>query len=204
MKKGTVIGFFVSLAVLAGLLLGLFRYADGLTVELETPEILSMKVEDGKATFTWSAVDFATSYRVYSQTEDGSWKLVKPVGTDSGSFTADGFGIYAVRACNVAGERTALSDYAVAEFAMKTPEILSVVTEDGRTTFSWGAVDFVTSYRVYVKNAEGSWVLVEPVPAGTLSYTVDTPGQYSVRACNVAGETTVLSSYSAAVKVAGE
>ena len=204
MKIKIVVGFLVSLAALSGMVIGLHRYAAELDVELDAPKILSMSYKDGKATFTWSAVEFATSYRLYKMNGDGGWTMLKPVGTDTRSFTADGFGTYAVRACNVAGEKTTLSDYATAEFSIKTPEILSAVRENGKTTFTWSAVDFVTSYRVYVKGADGKWSLLEPVGFDRTSYTVDKEGQYSVRACCVSGDTTVLSSYSAAVKVAGE
>ena len=76
--------------------------------------------------------------------------------------------------------------------------------EDGKATLTWTPVDFITSYRVYIRTSNGGWSLVGPVPAKTNAYTVDKPGEYAVRACNVTGETTVLSDYSASVKVAGE
>lgn len=115
-KRLTVIGWLVSLAMLISFLIGLHCYVASMEINIEAPEILSVCYEDDNIILTWSTVDFATSYRVYSRSVDGNWNQIKVVSGSTVSYSEEfpeNAVQYAVRACNVCGDRISLSEYSV-------------------------------------------------------------------------------------------
>lgn len=114
MKKN-LLCFAASWLLLIGALAALLVTTRELDVTLDAPAVTA-ETGVGGVTLTWQPVAYATSYRVYSRDSGGQWALVKAVGKDDRSCTvADAAGKeYALRACNVCGDKTTLSGYSEA------------------------------------------------------------------------------------------
>lgn len=114
MKKN-LLCFAASWLLLIGALAALLVTARDLEVTLDVP-VVSTETDDDGVTLSWQPVAYATSYRVYSRDSGGQWALVKAVGKDECSYTlTDAAGKeYALRACNICGDKTTLSGYSKA------------------------------------------------------------------------------------------
>ena len=142
------------------------------------PQNVKAEAVDNGIKLTWSAVDGATSYRVYrADSATGEKTLVKTVGTLYGTDTTVTAGktyYYFVAAYNSkTGVLFAYSEYAIATAPAATaPSITSATANGNSVRLTWSAVDGATSYRVYrADSATGTKTLVKTV--GTL-YGTDT------------------------------
>ncbi len=128
------------------------------------PEASAPTVQDkgGIATFSWSAVEAGASYELrYRQGTEGVW-VTQVVGTAL-CFTLEGlepaayeWQICAKDANGNASDWSALQSFTVNEIPLDAPATLgepSVV--DGKTHFTWSAVEGAAAYRVYYKLADG-------------------------------------------------
>lgn len=105
--------FVASLVILSLILVVLHFFAANYDVELDTPVIVSYEKENGSITFSWSAVMYATSYRIYRKPAAGQWSLIAVCSSNQMTFTesiSETEVAYAVRACNVAGKNITLSE----------------------------------------------------------------------------------------------
>ena len=142
------------------------------------PQNVKAEAVDNGIKLTWSAVDGATSYRVYrADSATGEKTLVKTVGTLYGTDTTVTAGktyYYFVAAYNSkTGVLFAYSEYAIATAPAATaPSITSATANGNSVRLTWSAVDGATIYRVYrADSATGTKTLVKTV--GTL-YGTDT------------------------------
>ncbi len=85
-------------------------------LELEVPGIEAERTASG-IRITWTQVDYATSYRLYSRTAGGGWSLIKAFGAKQFSYEGDYESDdteYAVRSCSTLTGETKLSGYSKA------------------------------------------------------------------------------------------
>lgn len=109
----------VGLVLLALCVIGVVVYAEQNPVVLQTPTITALKYDEGVATFTWSPVQYSTSYRIYTRADDSDgWKLYKAVGNKECSYKMSYSNEetlqVSVRACNVSRGKSNLSSYSPA------------------------------------------------------------------------------------------
>lgn len=110
----------IGLVLLACCVIGVVVYAEQNPIVLQAPTITSLKIDGSVATFTWSSVQYSTSYRIYTRTEENeAWKLHKAVGNKECSydmsFSTEETLQVSVRACNVSRGKTSLSGYSTAK-----------------------------------------------------------------------------------------
>ena len=130
---------------------------------VDTPQIDSLTSEPNGVRLTWNAVDGVAKYRVYCQRSDGSWaRIGETAGTEffDDVVTAGNSYTYTVRCIN--DEGYFVSDYNKSGWkttfeGVATPEITELTSKADGVHLSWNAVEGATEYRVYYKNAKGSW-----------------------------------------------
>ncbi|KAF5034172.1 hypothetical protein DSECCO2_598990 [anaerobic digester metagenome] len=107
--------FVISWGTMVVLLICLYHYASVVEVDLEPPNIQAAEQHNSTVTFSWAPVEYASSYRIYRRNLGGGWRLVEAVSFTTLSYSEQvkiGKEVqYAVRACNISGKRTTLSDY---------------------------------------------------------------------------------------------
>ncbi len=143
---------------------------------------------------SWKAVDGAVKYYLYkADTQGGEYKLLASFDSKTLSYvdrdvSAGETVYYSVRCYN--GVDMSVYSAAKKSVFLTIPKITSVVNGYGGQTFTWGAVEGATGYRVYRK-IYGSkyYTYITTVDAKTLSYTDDgcTNGKimcYTVKAVN--------------------
>ena len=102
MKKN-LLCFAASWLLLIGALAALLVTARDLEVTLDVP-VVTTETDDDGVTLSWQPVAYATSYRVYAVGKDEcSYTLTDAAGKE-----------YALRACNICGDKTTLSGYSKA------------------------------------------------------------------------------------------
>ncbi len=125
----------------------------------------------------WNAVDGATGYKVYMKIADGSWSMIAD--TTSTSYTkslADsnwGKTIYfkVVAYCD---DYNALDSNTKSTVFQPQAPVLKSATQvsSKKNTITWEKVDGVYGYKVYRKNADGTWKSIKTIAdASTLSYS---------------------------------
>ena len=130
---------------------------------VDTPQIETLTSEPDGVRLTWNAVDGVAKYRVYCQKADGSWaRIGETTGTEffDAVVTAGNSYTYTVRCIN--DEGYFVSDYNKSGWkttfeGVATPEITELTSKADGVHLSWNAVEGATEYRVYYKNAKGSW-----------------------------------------------
>lgn len=114
----------LSWASLFAVLLGTTYYAKTAANRLEAP-VVSLAFENGAAKLTWTAVKYATSYRVYSKAAGENWHQEQIVGSDTlewrGAEPATKETMLAVRAVNASKNGFIFSDYAAAKPCAELP-----------------------------------------------------------------------------------
>lgn len=133
------------------------------STKLSTPKITGCESLDSGVNIKWNAVSGAARYRVYYKGASG-WK--KMGSTTSTSFVdkdvkSGGRYTYTVRCVNAA-DTAFTSDFNntgyVYTYNMATPQITSITSSASGVKITWGAVKNAQRYRIYYKNAKGSWV----------------------------------------------
>ena len=193
-----------------------FHYA----VFAEVPTTPTVKIGNsatsGKPMLTWSAVEGATSYRIYRSTSKGSgYSLLGTTTATSYTNTGAKAGTtyyYRVKAVNDAG----LSAYSnvVSGQAKVTPKPSAPVVKIGNSSTSgkpmltWNAVSGATSYKVYRATSQnGTYSLLGTVTATSYTNTgakAGTTYYYKVKAVNSAGESAYSNIVSGQTKSTGQ
>ena len=168
------------------------------------PQNLQADAGDTEVALSWTAVDNASSYTVYWDTNstvttsDSSISAGSITQLTHSSLTNDTIYYYRVSAGNTAGEG-ALSTEVSATPVLQTTELpaqpqgFQIISGDTQLTLSWNAVINVDSYEIAWREAGiNSWSFIS-VDGNTTQYihtglTNGTTYTYSVRAVNTAGD----------------
>ena len=146
--------------------------------------VLDKTADSGKGSIivSWKAVEGAEGYRIYKKFTGSSWQKVTDVASDKLSYD-DGSGVtgktytYTVRAFKHVDGKEVLGGFdSKGLTATKLPAkvTLKVAKDNGKggITVSWNKVSTATGYRVYRKEAGGSWKGLENVAFNaTTTYT---------------------------------
>lgn len=188
------------------------------TIRTRTFDMKSMSyvrcenLDDTGFTLTWEKVPGATGYRIFKKTDGGSWQRVTTVGKNTlrynVNFREASNTSYIVRAY----AKTGYSGIKWTNYSntVKIPayelnfEKMSVLTaediNESTLTLKWDAVDGARGYRIFKKEAGGSWKRVTTVGKDVNSYTIDRNPDiktyYTVRAYTRTSEGIKWSKYS--------
>lgn len=172
---------------------GLSPYVDGKAIKfIESPVNIKANNTPGGIKVTWTAVEGATSYRVYRKAlGDTSWTLI---GTTKKAYYGDvkveaaQTYTYTVRA--VSGKNISYFYAGESEVRLERPALVSAKSSSEGITVSWEKVDGAKGYYVYRKTANSGWVRIGTVKNVRSSAYLDkstTKGvkyTYTVRAFN--------------------
>ena len=166
---------------------GFSAYENGIYIKrVDTPHIAKVTNTVSGVKVTWSAVDYAKTYRVYRRGAGESWKYLGTVKTTNYvDKTAKSGTLYRYTVRAVSGYLSAYESGLVIRF-VDAPELKAVSKTANGVKVTWGEVPGADSYRVYRRGAGQSWVYVTTV-TGT-SYVdsavknAEGPYRYTVRA----------------------
>ncbi len=161
---------------------------------IPTPKLSSAKNTVNGIKVTWNKVSTATNYNIYRKKKgEKSWEHIGSVKKSKLYFTDKTVSnkqtyYYTVRAYDA----NSVSEYDTTGVGTKyvsAPKLSSVKNTSAGVKVSWKKVSGATSYRVYRKKGNGSWVLLKKLSNSTLSYTDKTAKSgvkytYSVKAVN--------------------
>ena len=179
------------------------------TPKLDTPAFKSVASAGyDSIKLTWGKIKGATGYKVYRQKADGNWKKIATVTTTS--YTDDGLKTgkkytYRIRAYYTSATKTVYSEYTDTKTAKPVPSApkLSSVKQNGLyVNVTWKAVTGATGYKIYRKEEDGSWKLINTRQATAKKKYTDTDVEvgktysYRVRAYVTVDKTKEYSSYS--------
>ena len=195
--------------------------------------VLDKTADSGKGSIivSWKAVEGAEGYRIYKKFTGSSWQKVTDVASDKLSYE-DGSGVtgktytYTVRAFKHVDGKEVLGGFdskGLTATKMPAKVTLKAAKDNGKggITVSWNKVSTATGYRVYRKEAGGSWKGLGNVTSNaTTTYTDQnvTAGKsytYTVRAYkeyegkshqgdyDKAGKTATVTSLQGTVKLLG-
>ena len=159
------------------------------------PTTLKVSNGDGEVVVSWSAVEGATSYRVYRRTVDADgdvteWKYISGKITELkfSDMTAQSGNKYeyAVRVYSKGGNSDLYSEKAIVCLAL--PEFTVKATTSG-VKISWDKVSGAEGYKIMRKVKGGSWKTIKTVSSSTTSYTDKSASSgkynyYAVKAVN--------------------
>ena len=161
------------------------------------PSDLTASVSASSVNLNWSAVDEASSYRVY---RDDSLLVTVSSNSFSESELADGLYTYEVAAVNEYGESESRASISVSisagESPPATPTNLRASVSGSNVSLSWNVVNDASSYRIY---RDGSLLETVNTNSFTDSDLADATYLYEVSAINAYGESAGKSSVSATV-----
>ena len=179
---------------------------------LEKVELIKA-ADTGKAEIevSWKAVEGTEGYRIYRKFTGGNWKQLVEVEADQLSYV-DNSGVtgklysYTVQAFKTADGKEIVGEYdKTGVSATKLPA--AVVLKEAKSNekdgidISWNKVSNADGYRVYRKEAGGSWARIADIESNTtVRYTDKTAAAgkayyYTVRAYKVYEGKTVLGGY---------
>jgi len=140
---------------------------------LATPVLKEITGTKKAITIKWNKVDGAKEYTVYRKTDGGSWKSLGKVKGDSYTDKSVKEGVkytYTVRATNggTASYYDTVGLSYVIEVAQPEPEtnkenVISVKATKKGAEVKWDKVDGADGYKVYRRNADGSWKKIADV-----------------------------------------
>jgi hypothetical protein len=165
---------------------------------LPAPATPVLTAGDGSITVTWTAVDMATSYKVYHGTDTTPPTTPSYTGTGlsttiTGLILDTPYYVW-VQAVN-AGGGSLLSTYATKTLSLSAPAAPVLTAINGSLLVTWTAVDLATSYKVY--HGAGTTPPAEPSYTGTVRSTIltglvnETPYYVWVQAVNMGGESSL-------------
>ena len=172
----------------------------------------------GGVIISWKAVDGAEGYRIFKKFTGSSWQKVTDVTADKLSYE-DASGVtgktytYTVRAYKMVNGKEVLGGFdSKGLTAKKLPAKVTLkeakADNNGAITVRWNKLSTATGYRVYRKEAGGSWKGLTTLTANTVTSYTDkavTVGKsytYTVRAYKAYEGQTVLGSFDADGKTA--
>lgn len=132
----------------------------------------------GKPKLTWTAVEGATSYKVYRATkENGKYILMKTVKDGATSYinanaVAGKKYYYKVKAYGPNSAATSAYSTVDARTGDLARPVVKITRSSGKPKLSWEAVDGAVSYKVYRSTAKnGNYILMKTVKDGATDYT---------------------------------
>ena len=172
----------------------------------------------GGIILSWKAVDGAENYRIFKKFSGGSWQKVTDVTADKLSYE-DPTGVtgktytYTVRAFKKVNGKEVFGGFdSKGLTATKLPAKVTLkeakVNVDGTITVSWNKMSTATGYRVFRKEAGGSWKGLITLTSNTATNYTDKNVEegksytYTVRAYKVYDGKTVYGSFDANGKTA--
>ena len=160
---------------------------------------------------SWKAVNGAENYRIFKKFTGGSWQKVTDVTADKLSYE-DSSGVtgktytYTVRAYKMVNGKEVLGGFdskglTVTKLPAKVTLKEAKADNNGAITVSWNKLSTATGYRVYRKEAGGSWKGMATLTANTVTSYTDksvTAGKsytYTVRAYKVYDGKTIYGNF---------
>ena len=139
--------------------------AGGWTVTfVAAPVLKSISAANGGIRFLWDPVPGAASYRVYRKTDGGSWSRIGETTaasyTDRTAETETGY-TYTVRCLDSSG--SLISDYYPSGIKLslaEVPVLSGISNMAGGVKISWDSSAGAETYRVFRRNASGSWTRI--------------------------------------------
>ncbi len=151
----------------------------GRTCDYARPAVTASNVAStGKVKLTWSAVEGATSYKVYRSTkENGTYTLMKTVKDGATTYTntnavAGKKYYYKVRAYGANSSATSAYSVVDARTCDLPRPVVKITTSSGKPKLSWEKVTGATSYKVYRSTTkDGKYTLMKTVKNCATTYT---------------------------------
>ena len=182
---------FFCLILVLSLCLPFFSVAAEAASKPAAPELsASNYVSNGRLRLSWTAVEGASSYKLYrSETETGGYSCIKTTSSTGYTDTDLKVGVthyYYVKAVNKSGTLSSASNKVSAARTLPRPEVtLSADKASGKIIVSWEAVSGAKSYRVYRSEDQKTWTLLDTVTETSHTDTTARAGikyYYRVRA----------------------
>ncbi len=154
------------------------------TKKLQTPTMKATVNANGTFKLSWNKVTGADKYELYIKQANGSYKLMKT--TTATSFTTayatyNKQFSYKMRAINSKNKSIASAYSAVVSTKntkkLQAPTMKATVNKNGTFKLSWNKVDGATSYKLYIKQANGSYKLMKTTSATSFTTAVATKGK---------------------------
>ena len=154
------------------------------TKKLQTPTMKATVNANGTFKLSWNKVTGADKYELYIKQANGSYKLMKT--TTATSFTTayatyNKQFSYKMRAINSKNKSIASAYSAVVSAKntkkLQAPTMKATVNKNGTFKLSWNKVDGATSYKLYIKQANGSYKLMKTTSATSFTTAVATKGK---------------------------
>lgn len=168
----------------------------------------------GKNIITWTPISGVDGYVVYRKTANSGWTtLARVAGADTASYSDSSSTLvtgtvytYTVRAYCLNNGTYTYGGYDTTgvsvEMGVTIPVLTGGVSDAGRNTVTWQAVNGADGYVIYRRTAEGSWSVAGTVIGqGTVSFTdssglsADTVYYYTVRPYQEVNGTRVYGGY---------
>ena len=178
------------------------------TKKLQTPTMKATVNANGTFKLSWNKVAGADKYELYIKQANGSYKLMKTTTATSFTTAFATYGkqfSYKMRAVN-SKNKSATSAYSSVVNAkntkkLQTPTMKATVNKNGSFKLSWNKVEGATSYKLYIKQANGSYKLMKTTTSTSFTTAVAAKGKtYSYKMVAVTSKnSSATSNYSNAV-----
>ncbi len=157
-KKGGK--YYYTVRAMNGKVAGAYEIGKGINC-LDAPVLTSaVTAKNGAVTVKWNKVSGATGYYVYRKTEGGSWSRIAKTTSnsyvDKSSKKSGVKYIYTVKAYN-ANSKGLHDAIGIELLYLSAPVLTLESSNDGKVMLNWGTVNGASSYRVYRKEAGGSY-----------------------------------------------
>ena len=154
------------------------------TKKLQTPSAKVTVNANGSFTLSWNKVAGATRYGIYMLGADGKYSWIKSTSATSWTTGTAQYGkkyTYKVFAVND-NNKSVASNFSSAFSAtnnkkLQTPSLKVAVNKNGSFKLSWGKVTGATSYKLYIKQANGSYKLMKTTSATSFTTAVAAKGK---------------------------
>ena len=152
--------------------------------KLQTPTMKATVNANGTFKLSWNKVAGAEKYELYIKQADGSYKLMK---TTTGTSFTTAFATYGKQFSYKMRAVTSKNNSATSAFSsvvnatnnkkLQTPTMKAAVNANGSFKLSWNAVAGATSYKLYIKQADGSYKLMKTTSATSFTTAVAAKGK---------------------------
>ena len=161
---------------------------------MAAPVLKSISAANGGIRFLWDPVPGAASYRVYRKTDGGSWSRIGETTaasyTDRTAETETGY-TYTVRCLDSSG--SLISDYYPSGIKLslaEVPVLSGISNMAGGVKITWDSSAGAETYRVFRRNASGSWTRIGDTAKTVFTDTSAESGMaytYTVRCVDSSG-----------------
>ncbi len=165
-------------------------------------KLTALALSSTQIALSWTAVDGATSYSVYTSTSpSGIYGLVSTVSSTSYTNTdlaANTTYYYKVLASNSAGSSSYSSEVSATTYPAAPRDLTATADSSSQITLTWSKIDGATSYSIYRSSSStGTYTsIIEGVPSETYTDTGLSPKTayyYKVKASNSIGSSDLSS-----------